>query len=346
LRKPYWRAQSQTWVVKPPGGRLKTLGNDPHGATRKHPPKEIQEAWHNLDREADPRPKDMLFSEVADEYLAYLTNPKSNQVARASGMVQGICREADEGLRPAGASRQHLPEDEGLVGIDEGHRRQPHHLGPESRRCRGVYRGPKVKYARGKKPKYGRRETIPTEAQQRKLEDAAHPELKAILAGLRESGCRPSELCGVTINKVKLKQRVMTVQNKTARTTGKKERDVYMSRTLVDLVRDTIGSRTEGPVFLNAKGRPWRPDIIGNAVYRIRKELGLPEHAVAYSIRHGYISAAVNDTDANVALITRQVGHANLNMMMRNYLHESPDAMRRTVDKIANREKKTSEEEG
>jgi integrase len=54
----------------------------------------------------------------------------------------------------------------------------------------------------------------------------------------------------------------------------------------------------------------------------------------------------VNDTDANVALITRQVGHANLNMMMRNYLHESPDAMRRTVDKIANREKKTSEEEG
>jgi integrase len=128
---------------------------------------------------------------------------------------------------------------------------------------------------------------------------------------------------------------VVTVPNKTARTTGRKERDVYMSRPMVELVRAAIGGRTQGPVFVNAKGRPWRPDVIGNAVYRLRKELGLPDHAVAYSIRHGYISAAVNDTDANVALIARQVGHANLNMMMRNYLHESPDAMRRTVDKIA-----------
>jgi integrase len=63
--------------------------------------------------------------------------------------------------------------------------------------------------------------------------------------------------------------------------------------------------------------------------------LGLPEHTATYSIRHSYISSAVNDTDANVALLARQVGHTNLNTMLKNYLHESPEAMRRTVDMIS-----------
>ena len=129
----------------------------------------------------------------------------------------------------------------------------------------------------------------------------------------------------------------MTVPNKTAKKTGTKERDVYMSQALVELVRKAIGNRTEGPVFLNARGTPWKPPTIGHDVYKLRLELGLPKHAVPYSIRHAYISAAVNDTDANVALIARQVGHSDLTMMMRNYLHESPEAMRRMVDKISRR---------
>jgi integrase len=154
------------------------------------------------------------------------------------------------------------------------------------------------------------------------------------------------EHSGGSSDKVDLKERVMTVPNKTAKTTGKKERDVYMSEALAGMIRSTIGGRTEGHVFLNAKGRPWRPDIIGHAVRRIRIELGLPEHTATYSIRHSYISSAVNDTAANVALLARQVGHTNLNTMLKNYLHESPEAMRRTVDKISRKVKAKSATKG
>jgi integrase len=339
MRRPYWRQQSGTWVVKLPGGKFRTLGKDPHGATRKHPPREIEEAWHALGRQADPRPKDMLFSEVADHYLAYLTTPKTQQVAR-----------------------EHLDWFRSFIGKRKVSELRVHHVNDylktkkwsDSMKATAIGRitsalnhavaeghieDHKVKFARGKKPKYARRETIPTEGQHRKLEEAAHHELRSILAALRESGCRPGELCAVTIDRVNLKERVMAVPNKTSKATGKKERDVYLSSSLVELIRSAIGGRTEGAVFLNSKGRPWRPDIIGGAVRRVRIRLGLPDSVVAYSIRHSYISGAVNDTDANVALISRQVGHTNLNMMLKNYLHESPEAMRRTVDKISNKEK-------
>lgn len=82
MRRPYWREQSGTWVVKQPGGRLKTLGKDPHGAKRKHPPKKIVDAWHTLERQTNPKPENMLFAEVAGKYIEYLTNPKTKQTAR------------------------------------------------------------------------------------------------------------------------------------------------------------------------------------------------------------------------------------------------------------------------
>jgi hypothetical protein len=82
MRRPFWREQSGTWVIKMPGGKLKTLGKDPHGGTRKHPPKEIIEAWHAFDQKTNPKPKDMLFTDVADQYLDYLTNPETRQSAR------------------------------------------------------------------------------------------------------------------------------------------------------------------------------------------------------------------------------------------------------------------------
>jgi hypothetical protein len=82
MRKPNWRQQSGTWVVKLPNGKRKTLGKDPHGATRKHPPREIVQAWHGIGHHADAKPKDILFSEVAAIYLEYLANPGTKASAK------------------------------------------------------------------------------------------------------------------------------------------------------------------------------------------------------------------------------------------------------------------------
>src|SRR5947207_996217 len=185
----------------------------------------------------------MLFSEVADKYVAYLTNPKSNQVAREH--LEWFKAYIGKQMKVSDLRVHHVNDYLKTKAWSDSTKATAvsritsalNHAVAE-----GFIDEHRVEYARGKTPKYGRRETIPTEAQQKKLEDAAHPELRRILAALRESGCRPSELCAVTIDKVNLKERMMVVPNKTARTTGKKERVVYMSRALVELVRDAIGS--------------------------------------------------------------------------------------------------------
>jgi integrase len=336
MKRPFWRSQSKTWCVWLPNGKLKTLGKDPHGEMRKHPPKDIEEAWHALDRKADPKPKDMTISEVAEKYLTYLTNPKTR--ASAKDHLDPFMACIGKAMKVSDLRVHHLNEylktkdwvdSTKATAVNRIISALNHAVGE------GYIDGHKVKFARGKRPKYGRRETIPTEGQQKELEDAVYPEFRCILAALRESGCRPGELCAVTIDKVDLKGRVMAVPNKTAKATGKKERDVYLSKPLAELIRAAIGSREAGHVFLNTKGRPWKPGVLGAAVRRFRIKLGLPDNVDAYSRRHGYISKAVNDTDANVALVARQVGHSDLTMLMRNYLHESPEAMQRTVDKIA-----------
>jgi integrase len=339
MRRPYWREQSGTWVIKLPGGRLKTLGKDEHGATRKHPPKEIEEAWHALDRQASPR--DMLFADVAANYLDYLTNPRTKRTAREH--LDRFMLFIGKQLKVSDVRVHHVNDFlKTRVWSDSMKATAINRITSALNHAvaEGHIEDHKVRYPRGKKPRYARREIIPSAADQRKIEDASHAELRRILAALRESGCRPGELCAVTIDKVDLKERVMSVPSKTAKTTGRKERDVYLSKTMVELIRQAIGTRKQGHVFLNARGTPWKPATIAHDVYKLRIKLKLPESVVPYSIRHGYISSAVNDTDANVALIARQVGHSDLTMMMRNYLHESPEAMRRTVDKISAKKKR------
>jgi integrase len=191
----------------------------------------------------------MLSSDVAAQYLDYLTNPKT----RAS-------------------AREHLDWFKGHIGSLRVSELRVHHVNDflktrewsDSMKATAINRitsalnhavaeghieDHKVKFVRGKKPKYARRETIPTDGEQRKLEDAAHPELRQILTALRESGCRPGELCAVTIDKVDLKERVMTVPNKTAKTTGKKERDVYMWEALAGLIPQPSADGRRGMCF-------------------------------------------------------------------------------------------------
>jgi integrase len=282
----------------------------------------------------------MLLADVADQYVDYLENPKTKKSTREQ--LDWFLAHTGKQIRITALRVHDVTQYLKTKDWAEGTKAAAVNRITSALNwavAEGLIDDHKVKFARGKKPRYARRETIPSEVDHKKLEDAAYPELKRVLVALRESGARPGEICAVTIDKVNLKNRVITVPNKTAKTTGKQERDVYLSVTLADLIRDAMGSRTEGAVFLNSYGKPWNSKTIGHSVRRLRIKLGLPDNVVAYSLRHSWFSRAINDTDANVALVARQGGHSDLNMLLKTYLHESPEAMRRTVDKISARKK-------
>src|SRR5262249_51878312 len=78
---------------------------------------------------------------------------------------------------------------------------------------------------------------------------------RAILVSLRESGCRPAELRRARVERCFLAQNVLYVPNKTARKTGAPERKIYLSEEMKGLLKSLIGDRTEGFIFLTAKGQ-------------------------------------------------------------------------------------------
>lgn len=196
----------------------------------------------------------------------------------------------------------------------------------------------KVKFPKGRKPRYERRKPVITAEHQDKLEQAAKPPLRAILRALRASGCRPSELCNARIEQVDLKKRVMLVPNKVARKTGEKLRPVYMSEAMLAIVREAMGARKEGFVFLNAFGNQWKPPTITHRVRKIRIKLGLPEGVVAYGYRGKFASDAINNGNVNPALVAHLIGHKDLVMLMRNYYKADPEALLRAVEQASRKE--------
>ena len=277
----------------------------------------------------------MTLGDVCEKYLAYLTNPGTikstrehlnafmafaGKKARVSSLrVHHVndylnTKQWAEATRGTAVSRivsaLNWAEGEGLI--------DPH----------------KVRYARGKKPRIIRRVSELTTDQQDRLEAAAYPALRLMLRALRESGCRPKELCSATIDKVDLKSGVMMVPNKVSAKTGVKFRPIYMSPRLVELVKGSIGNREDGFVFLHSRGGPWnRPDI-QHSVRKIRIALGMPKGTVTYAYRGKYSSDAINNSNVNPALVAKLLGHSDLTMLLRHYFKESPEAMREAVEKI------------
>jgi integrase len=333
VRKPWFKAQSKSWVVTLPGGKVRTLGKDPHGATRKNPPPHIVEAWHGLDRRR--RPKDMLFCEIADGYIASLGNPKTARSGREQidwflahvgrkikvsalrvNDVTAYLKTKDwsENMKATAVSKI-------LAALNWGV-------------AEGLIEDHKVKFARGKKPRFRRRDGQITPDHQEALESACHPALRTFLVALRESGCRPKELCEARIEKVNLAARVLMVPNKVGDKTGEKERSIYLSPALTGIIREAIGARTAGYIFLNSYGNAWKPQAISHRVRKIRIGLGLPDTVVPYNYRHAFASSAINDSNANPAHVARLLGHSDLNMLLKHYFHESPEAMLKAIEEI------------
>lgn len=337
MRAPWWRKQTKHWYIKIAGEQVRLSDEpDPDGGRRKKPPPVVEKRWHELDR-AGGRPKDMtakalfdLFRPLCDHEPKQSTRWCLNRFEAFVGPTRKVSTLIPADLTAFfkknpqwGPSSQRTITNRVLAAINYGVReglldRNPISSTPGYRR-----HGYHTKRLGTVDPELGRQ-----------LEAAAIPALRAILVALRETGCRPSELRRAQLEKCDLVAGVLLVPNKTARSTGKDERAIYLSEEAKALVRGLIGDRTAGYVFLTQSGKPWTYTNLVERWQHLVTKVPVPKGVTLYTYRRTFISAAINDRNVNPALVAQLVGHVGLDMILKHYLQEDPDALRKAVAAI------------
>lgn len=140
-----------------------------------------------------------------------------------------------------------------------------------------------------KKPPGNRREAIPTDDELISLMQAAKekgPALDLAFRALAASGMRPNELVKSTIaNLSEAKDLIVLKDHKTAGKTGKARR-IPLGDTLRPLVLEAMGERTEGPIWLDERGKKWTEQKLSRLFRLIKTRLGLNPTLVLYCLRH------------------------------------------------------------
>lgn len=158
-----------------------------------------------------------------------------------------------------------------------------------------------------------------------KLCHAASKPVEAALRFLRLTGCRTGELARMTWQDIDWKRGlVVLADHKTRKKTGRARVIVLAPEVSVLLAGvATALQQPSGAIFLNSRGRPWHPDDLGQNIRRLRKRLGLGP-LVAHQIRHQFAYAALR-SGANLSLVSKALGHANIGITDRVYGHLAED---------------------
>lgn len=181
------------------------------------------------------------------------------------------------------------------------------------------------------KPRWERRSKVISTEDQAAILATARPPFRWILEALIETGARPSELCRAGVSDYK-DGRIVLLEHKEDEHV--EERIIYLTDAVKAQVERLIVGRAEGPIWRNAYGRPWTPDTLYCRFKRLRKDLGLGAGVFPYSARHRFASDAINQKNANPALVARFLGHADTSMLMKHYFREDPEAARRVLEEL------------
>jgi integrase len=159
---------------------------------------------------------------------------------------------------------------------------------------------------------------------------------KTVLRFLRDTGCRPGELCKLTARHLDPVQPVATLrpgEHKTGRRTGR-SRTILLPGTIAEELRELARQRPTGPLLRNTKGDPWNPNTIEKRVRRLRRKLNLPDDVVPYAARHSFLTRLV-ETGTPLAIAAKIAGHSRIDTIQDVYLHPELTAMKEAVEKAA-----------
>jgi integrase/recombinase XerC len=168
-----------------------------------------------------------------------------------------------------------------------------------------------------------------TEALLRAAERAtpAGPRDRAVIEVLYATGIRVSELAGLDVEDVDLREGALRVLGK-----GGKERVVPMGAKAVDAVRAYLAGRPRatGPLFVNERGGRLTVRSLHRVVRRRARAAGLHRRVTPHTLRHTFATHLL-DAGADLRLIQELLGHARLGTTQK-YTHVSTDRLMRVYD--------------
>lgn len=141
------------------------------------------------------------------------------------------------------------------------------------------------------------------------------------LTVMRETGCRPQEIRTVEARHLDRANRRWIFAEKESK--GKKEkREVLLGDAAFAICCRLADKNSTGPLFRNARGKPWTNFAVACRCKRIAKALGFP--VFAYSVRHTFGTEAIIN-GADVITVARLMGHRDLTMLNKVYQHVTQD---------------------
>lgn len=150
---------------------------------------------------------------------------------------------------------------------------------------------------------------------------------RAILELMYGSGLRVAEVCGLTVDRVDLDRRRVTVLGK-----GSKERDLPLSEYAGEAVEEYVlrgrgWFQPEGrePLFFNLRARPITPRDVRTMVEKYRRKV-LPDRRLSpHTLRHSFATHLL-EGGADIRSVQELLGHASLGTTQR-YTHVSRERL-------------------
>jgi integrase/recombinase XerC len=135
---------------------------------------------------------------------------------------------------------------------------------------------------------------------------------KAIMELFYSSGLRLSELTGLNLHDLDLRDRTVRVVGK-----GNKARIVPVGRHAIEALRcwlaerATIAAMDELAVFVGVRGGRLGPRIVQRRIARWARLQGLPEHVHPHMFRHSFASHLL-ESSQDLRAVQELLGHANI----------------------------------
>jgi integrase/recombinase XerC len=186
-----------------------------------------------------------------------------------------------------------------------------------SDRRRLIRSNPLAGIKKPKKQSRGRKAII-SPADHAKLIEHADADWKEYLALLWETGARPGEIAGLTVDDLDLANKmVILAKHKTAEQTGE-DRIIHLTDTALAILQRRLATHPEGLLFPGEDGQRLSANNVACRMRRLCERAGVK--AFCYSYRHTYGTDALSKgiPDAVVATL---MGHTGTATLHRHYSH-------------------------
>lgn len=163
----------------------------------------------------------------------------------------------------------------------------------------------------------------------RELKYLRHKEVMAFIASLTNprdallirtiyaTGMRVSEICGLCAEHIDFEEQTIRVRGK-----GGKIRIVFCDPETLSQIREHLGGRSEGPVFLGNRGKAISPRTVQH-IFQLYAPPGITPH----KIRHSYASELYKRSH-NLRVVQENLGHNSI-QTTEIYIHTDLDERRR-----------------